>query len=596
MLTRFVARAARQTFSNSGQVINDLSCQLIALKQSFDVGISLQTVFTSTRTLAEVDRLGPYRALFIAFQMLMQEMFTVNIENLKHLNPVRMDASSRPECLPETRQDVLKFITDWLTTPSDDQNTLWLYGLAGCGKSTVATTIAEYFRELGRLGAFLFFDRNNPTNSEPSVVIRTLSYKLASFDPTIRAAVCAQIERDPSITEAATRVQFAKLLREPFTQLGKLQDQGPIVIILDAFDECGDPISRKGLLALIAQELAKLPPIFRFVITSRRIPDIDAAFFRQPNIVARELDIANTLDISSYFHHHMSRFREHPAFRLASDWPGEETVKALAQSSGGLFIWASTAVKFIAEGHHPDQQLGVLLRPHPGEAESVLDALYATALGMGGNWDRNEVAADFREVLGTIVMARVPLRDTTIDRILGLDGPRSSCFILSRLHCLLHWSPGKPVRTLHVSFIDYLTDAQRSGSHPWFIDSSTHHRNLVVACFRIMKAGLRFNICKLETSHLSNNDVPDLKNRIKNCIHDHLSYACRFWAEHLQETIFEPDVQLCLDHFLHRQLLHWLEVLSLIKEVHSASSSLQSAALWTLVSMPYASAVPSMTY
>ena len=336
-----------------------------------------------------------------------------------------MNASSRPECLPDTRQDLLKSLADWLTTPSPDQNILWLHGLAGSGKSTISTTLAEYFRALGRLGAFMFFDRNNPSSSELATVVPTLCYKLASFDPTIRAAVCAQIERDPSITEASLRVQFTKLLREPLSSLAVLHNKGPVIIVLDAFDECGNASSRRDLLALLTRDLAKFPPAFRFLITSRREPDIEAAFSHCSNIVARELNImndANLLDISSYFHHHLSSFQGHPIFQLASDWPGEEKIEALTQSSAGLFIWASTAIKFIAEGLHPEQQLSVLLHPHPGEAESALDALYSTALHTSGNWDRDGFATDFHSVLGVIVTTGKPLLDITIDHVLGLDG------------------------------------------------------------------------------------------------------------------------------------------------------------------------------
>jgi len=93
---------------------------------------------------------------------LLTQMMAVTIENLKLLNPTQMDASSRSECLPGTRQDMLKFVTDWLTTPSEKQNVFWLHGLAGYSKSTISTTVAEYFRDLGRLGRFIFFDRNDP--------------------------------------------------------------------------------------------------------------------------------------------------------------------------------------------------------------------------------------------------------------------------------------------------------------------------------------------------------------------------------------------------------------------------------------------------
>jgi hypothetical protein len=56
-----------------------------------------------------------------------------------------------------------------------------------------------------------------------------------------------------------------------------MHTHGPVIIILDALDECGDPVSRKSLLSLLAQELTKLPPFFRFLITNRREADIDAA-------------------------------------------------------------------------------------------------------------------------------------------------------------------------------------------------------------------------------------------------------------------------------------------------------------------------------
>ncbi|KIM73368.1 hypothetical protein PILCRDRAFT_15274, partial [Piloderma croceum F 1598] len=295
--------------------------------------------------------------------------------------------------------------------------------------------------------------------------------------------------------------------------------------------------------------------------------------------MVRELDIGsvtNSSDISTYLRHHTALIRKDPMFKLTADWPGEEKVRVLANCSAGLFIWASTAVKFITDGHHPDQQLDILLHPHPREAESALDALYATALHAAGKWDRDDVCTDFRAVLGAIVTARAPLSDTTIDRLFSLDGPRSSGFILSRLRCLLQWSPGQPVRVLHASFEDYLTDPKRCGDQRWFIDMCFHHHQFALSCFRTMKMELKFNICDLETSHISNDDVLDLPARIQKYIPNHLSYSCRSWAEHVRRTNFRIDIIACLDEFLCRRLLYWLEVLSLIKAVPIASPALSS--------------------
>ena len=49
-----------------------------------------------------------------------------------------MDMYGRLECLPGTRTDLLKSITEWVTDPTSKHNVLWLHGVAGCGKSTLA--------------------------------------------------------------------------------------------------------------------------------------------------------------------------------------------------------------------------------------------------------------------------------------------------------------------------------------------------------------------------------------------------------------------------------------------------------------------------
>src|SRR6201996_6003634 len=115
-------------------------------------------------------------------------------DKLKMLRPTPMDAFERKSYLAGTQQRVLHSVTEWMITPSPPRNILWLHGLAGSGKSTIANTIAEHFRDIGSLGAFLFFDRTNPVLKDPKHIIRTLSYQLAMFLPEIGEAVSAVIE------------------------------------------------------------------------------------------------------------------------------------------------------------------------------------------------------------------------------------------------------------------------------------------------------------------------------------------------------------------------------------------------------------------
>ena len=497
-----------------------------------------------------------------------------------------MDASSHHTCLPGTRTVVLTFLTDWLATPSKGQSIFWLHSPAGSGKSAISDTIADYFRSLGRLGAFLFFCRDDRFHSDPAAVIRTLAYQLAASDPYIQSAVCAEIEKDHSIAQAPILRQFTKLLLEPLNSIGKLASEGPIIIVIDALDECGDPASWKSLLALLAREVAKLPAVFRFLITSRAESDIVASFLGQSNVINHELGVGTDDDIYLFLRAEISDIRNHHS-HLAPDWPGETSVNLLAVHSDGLFIWASVAMKMLMDAYDPDEQLRVLLEAgsHGSRAAgAALDVLYEKALNSVGLWDSHGFSTDFRAIMGVVLAGRIPLSDNTIDHLLGLDGPKQSRAMLSRLQSLLIWSPGKTIQVLHMSFGTYLTDPIRSGQQPWFIDLSVVNEILAVGCLRLMRHGLRFDICNLESSHLRNEDIADLTQRIEAAIPSHLAYACQFWADHLQAAPGVATLANDLHHFIHDFLLYWLEVLSLLGNVPFALPALQKTAQWSRVS------------
>ena len=108
---------------------------------------------------------------------------------------------------------------------------------------------------------------------------------------------------------------------------------------------------------------------------------------------------------------------------------------------------------------------------------------------------------------------------------------------------------------------------------------------MTLACLQIMRTGLCFNICQLETSYVHNVDVPDLASRIEKFIPTHLYYSCRFWADHLQNTIVDVTLLKTVNEFMQTDLLHWLEVLSLVKEVGLGLQILLLLQKWVEVSL-----------
>jgi hypothetical protein len=499
---------------------------------------------------------------------------TAREQILQNLKPAIMDASDRSECLAETRVDVVKFIKDWAADPTSGQCVLWLHGLAGSGKSTVATTIANQLRESGQLGAFLFFARDVTERSDPTNVIRTLAHQLGLCNPGVGAAIAAVIENTPGISMSPLRLQFTKLIVEPLSAIG--QSTTTLVVILDALDECGNAKQRKSLLAVLAAESHKLPASVRILITSRPEYDIGRAFDSQTHILARELDTTskmNTEDILTYLRHRMLSIRTMKIhLGLGEEWPGEHDIWRLSKRASGLFIWASTASEFI-DGHDPERRMEMLLKEKTTSgAESALDALYMTALESAGLWDDTDFVDDFRSILGIILVAKNPLSHSTIDSLLGMEKRRPSLHTIALLACVLARSPA--VRILHPSFADFLMDRERCGRDVWYIDRTSHHFRIAVKCLERLDGALKRNICGLSLS----------STKTHCSLPEDLVYACVFWVEHIC-VITEENTAIVdhLDAFLHRHLLHWLEAMSILGRSRETIALLNNLLDWVKV-------------
>jgi hypothetical protein len=140
---------------------------------------------------------------------------------------------------------------------------------------------------------------------------------------------------------------------------------------------------------------------------------------------------------------------------------------------------------------------------------------------------------------------------------------------------------GDVLRFNHQSFVDFLTDPMQCPKE-FLIDVITQNETLALASLQAM-AGLQFNICGIETSHVRNDEIVDLDEREKT-ISTFLRYSCLFWADHLQATAFSLKLLHEVKVFMRTRFLYWLEVLSLVKEVRVATGILKVVVDWCDVS------------
>jgi hypothetical protein len=158
---------------------------------------------------------------------------------------------------------------------------MWLIGLAGSGKSTLLNSIADHFRTSCQCGAFVFFDRSDPVNSDPSRVIPTLAYHLAQFNAPFAKRLDEKIQAQRDILRSPLVAQFQTLLAEPSKALAYLVSHPSVIIVVDGLDECGNAKSRGDLFEVFSKHLTELPPLFRILIASRDEKDLA---FSSPDI------------------------------------------------------------------------------------------------------------------------------------------------------------------------------------------------------------------------------------------------------------------------------------------------------------------------
>lgn len=414
----------------------------------------------------------------------------------------------------------------------------------------------------------LFFDRDIAERNDPTMVVRTLAYQLGSSDKRIGAAISASISSISSITQSPIRLQFSKLLVEPLSSVGALQEEKPLVVVLDALDECGNFKTRHNLLEVISQESVRLRKVLRIIITSRPAIDIKKYLSTVPHVLSRELDITsddNVDDVMAYLRNRMSIIQHDNSYlSLPLDWPGEVRLSELSARASGLFIWAAVACNFIEDGHYPAERLDILLRPDvASEAESALDELYRTALECSGKWNDPVFCSQFRTILGVILVARNPLSCSAIDALSMTKG-HPSLHTIAHFGCVLRWKGDGPVRILHPSFADFLS-RDRCESDAWYIDTVSANTRFANDCILRLDQCLRKNICDLTLS----------QTEVKESLSSDISYACASWIDHVcmippgDDTVFQT-----MEYFISRHLLHWFEAMAILKMSLTATSLL----------------------
>ncbi|KIK23348.1 hypothetical protein PISMIDRAFT_65472, partial [Pisolithus microcarpus 441] len=489
------------------------------------------------------------------------------------------------KCLDGTRTKILTEIVSWIqNTDENVPRILWLHGQAGRGKSAIAHTIALWLKEAGGFGSCFCFARDRQAEHREEKIFTTIARDLADHDPAFRRALADVLAKDHSLkTTSDVTLQWEKLVLEPLSKVSSTMI-GTMVVVVDALDESGPEGSRRHILSVLASQANDLPRNIRVFVTSRALPDIQNVLSSAPLVRATCLDDVSTDSTERDIWLYVSKQLGHlPDI-------GSTEVHRISKKADCLFEWARVACDYIQSnttGATVKECYDNIISLQSGEGRSLLDTTYFAILESAVPKARQGFER-YRSVMHQVVMTLEPLPIASLNRM-RMHFPNKQdhydvVVILKLMSPVLGGivDHATPVRPLHASFYDFLTDRSRSGIY--FIDTSCP--DLAVAALQILHDELHFNICGLESSYLSNAEVPDLPARINKSISPQLSYSCQFWSQHLEKTTFNVPLAQLVETFVgSEKKIFWLEAMSLLGRAGKAATALISVAKWFLVSL-----------
>ncbi|KAF8337326.1 uncharacterized protein EI90DRAFT_3118771 [Cantharellus anzutake] len=469
-------------------------------------------------------------------------------------------------CLEGTRTDLANDIMTWVRNVEDgEKQVMLLTAVAGAGKTSVAHSIAEKCESEGLLLLTFFFKAGE--QSQPDHLFSSMARSLATRDHSYRASVISILKEDPALMTASFTVQFEKLVAKPLRLRG-LPAGGPLVVIVDALDEC-EPRDFERLAEILRKEVPKLPSTIKFFVTSRQTHLVDRLL--SPNFPIDRLGIdilnnANKQDCSVYIRAQLRCLKDGHSGR-GDEFEEDSLVQDLSEKAGGLFIWISTVFRCVRLAKKPRKTLNKLLNTGAFRSmdspEGVMGTLY-TAILEKCDWEDEDFVHDYPIVMGAILIAEQPLSIAAWDAILSPFLNSSIHDTLVELAPLLLGIPHSdtPIRIIHQSFRDFLMGQIGPKSlvhHHYTVDTREVNAKIALRCTEILNKDL----CCVEGLGLiedlpEKDELPRISQEMQL---EQLRYSCRYIVHHLK-TVLEPQEVLSgsVLTFMNQHVARWVEV------------------------------------
>jgi hypothetical protein len=212
---------------------------------------------------------------------------------------------------------------------------LWLYGIPGCGKTILSSTIIDDLlqhchNDINMVTVYFYFDFNDAQKQDPELMLRSLLCQLLQHSYMIPKGVdemflsCQNGQRRPSLHAL---LEVTPQVMQQFTH---------VYIVLDALDEC---TQRPELMDVLESVASWQLDMMHVLMTSRKERDIESSlksYVKEEDTVCLQRDVVDE-DILRYVQKRLSDDR-----RLAK-WNKDTSTRqeietALMRGARGMYV------------------------------------------------------------------------------------------------------------------------------------------------------------------------------------------------------------------------------------------------------------------
>ena len=448
----------------------------------------------------------------------------------------------------------------WLTDSASTNRFLWLTGLPGTGKSTLAGMTIRKIQELHRQGGcqYHFFIESQPMKRSISYALRSIALQIALSNVKF-AEKLVQWHRESGLSIESQK--YSAIWAKIYEGIIFKMDLGcPLYWVIDGVDEAEAPTA---LVKLLMQTESK--SAIRVLLLSRPARELTNLTAPRADVVCHEyVSKDDTLEaIQAYVE---SVVQE----ALPDNKRVQGTViTQVLEKAEGSFLWTKLALETLRKNWHTQGDIITTLNNVPKDMES----LYRKMLELVKEQGPRPQETAFK-ILTWAACSFRPLKVAELEEALAPDYGEFLSLVDTIVQICGHFVGvnNDNVSLIHATARRFLIHPSE-GKSP-IIDPHAAHEHLASVCLRYLSLDRWRRIL----AQVPEGDTATKSDRLQDLYKTYpfLQYARDHWAYHVSHApVNAPNLLSLLKFFFEKRVLFWIQAVALSNNLRTLTHTAQ---------------------